>query len=127
MANNFVYVFKNKETSLYTWEAEIRSYMEKSNRPPSKLSLKMTKKEIIEKAIKNFLPEGTILEEGNGVSEAEYKELEELVNAEEFSLNFKIFLGKVVHITDGDTIKVAIKLGEKPTRFTFRLSGIDTP
>ena len=30
--------------SLYTWEAEIRSYMDKSNRPPSKLSLKMTKK-----------------------------------------------------------------------------------
>jgi len=26
MANNFVYVFHNKPTSLYTWEAEIRSY-----------------------------------------------------------------------------------------------------
>ena len=36
-------------------------------------------------------------------------------------------MGKVVHVTDGDTIKVAIKFGEKPTRFTFRLSGIDTP
>ena len=31
-------------------------------------SLKMTKKEIIEKAVKNFLPEGITLEEGNGVS-----------------------------------------------------------
>lgn len=46
MANNFVYVFKNKPTSIYTWEAEIRSYLDRSNRPPSKFSLKMTKKKI---------------------------------------------------------------------------------
>jgi len=38
MANNFVYVFKNKDNSGYSWEAEIRSYLEGSNRPPSKLS-----------------------------------------------------------------------------------------
>ena len=43
MANNFVYVFKNKPTSIYTWEAEIRSYLEKSNRPPSKFSLRLAK------------------------------------------------------------------------------------
>lgn len=43
MANNFVYVFKNKPNSIYTWEAEIRSYVERSNRPPSKLSLKLAK------------------------------------------------------------------------------------
>lgn len=39
-------------------------------------SLKLTKKEIIEKALKNFLPEGVTLAEGKGVSEAEYHELE---------------------------------------------------
>lgn len=44
MANNFVYVFKNKPNSIYTWEAEIRSYLDRSNRPPSKFSLRMTKK-----------------------------------------------------------------------------------
>jgi DNA-directed RNA polymerase II subunit RPB2 len=43
MANNFVYVFKNKPNSMYTWEAEIRSYLEKSNRPPSKFSVKLSK------------------------------------------------------------------------------------
>lgn len=48
-------------------------------------------------------------------------------SAEEFSLNFKIFLGKVVHVTDGDTVKIALKLNDKMTRFTFRLNGIDTP
>ena len=43
MANNFVYVFKNKPNSMYTWEAEIRSYLERSNRPPSKFSIKLSK------------------------------------------------------------------------------------
>lgn len=43
MANNFVYVFKNKPNSMFTWEAEIRSYLEKSNRPPSKFSVKLMK------------------------------------------------------------------------------------
>ena len=44
MASNFVYVFKNKPNSIYTWEAEIWSYREKSNWPPSKFSLKLAKK-----------------------------------------------------------------------------------
>ena len=43
MANNFVYVFRNKPTSIYTWEGEIRSYLDKSNRPPSKFSIKLAK------------------------------------------------------------------------------------
>ena len=43
MANNFIYVFKNKPNSMYIWEAEIRSYLEQSNRPPSKFSLKLAK------------------------------------------------------------------------------------
>lgn len=28
---------------MYTWEAEIRSYLEKSNRPPSKFALMLSK------------------------------------------------------------------------------------
>ena len=43
MANNFVYVFKNKANSIYSWEAEIRSYLEKSNRAPSKFSIMLAK------------------------------------------------------------------------------------
>jgi hypothetical protein len=43
MANNFVYVFHNKPQSLYTWEAEIRSYENRSNKPASKLSIKLSK------------------------------------------------------------------------------------
>ena len=43
MANNFVYVFHNKENSSYSWEAEIRSYKDNSNKPPSKFALKLAK------------------------------------------------------------------------------------
>ena len=43
MANNFVYVFKNKPSSMYIWEAEIRSYLERSNRPPSKFGIRLSK------------------------------------------------------------------------------------
>jgi endonuclease YncB( thermonuclease family) len=45
----------------------------------------------------------------------------------EFSLNFKTFLGKILKVTDGDTVKVAFKLTNELTRFTFRLNGVDTP
>lgn len=48
-------------------------------------------------------------------------------SVKEFSLNYKTFLGKVVHVTDGDTVKIVIKINGKLTRFTFRLNGIDTP
>ena len=41
-------------------------------------SLKLTKKEIIEKALKDFLPEGTKLTQESRFTEEEYKELEEL-------------------------------------------------
>ena len=43
MASNFVYVFQNKNTAMYHWEAEIRSYLERSNRPPSKFSVMLSK------------------------------------------------------------------------------------
>lgn len=43
IASNFVYVFKNRNNSLYSWEAEIRSYMERSNRPNSKFAMMILK------------------------------------------------------------------------------------
>lgn len=43
MACNFVYVFHNKPQSLYTWEVEIRSQQNRSNKPASKLSIKLSK------------------------------------------------------------------------------------
>lgn len=43
MANNFVYIFKNKELSNFLWEAEIRSLQDGSNRPASKFSIKISK------------------------------------------------------------------------------------
>ena len=32
-----------------------------------------------------------------------------------------------MHVTDGDTAKLAIKINNKIVKFTFRLNGIDTP
>lgn len=43
MASNFVYVFRNKLNSLYSWEAEIRSFVERSARPSSKFSIMLAK------------------------------------------------------------------------------------
>ena len=44
MANNFIYVFKKKEPSKYSWYAEIRSNMDSSNRPPNPFSIKILSK-----------------------------------------------------------------------------------
>lgn len=44
MANNFVYVFKKKEPSAYSWIAEIRSNLDSSNRPPSQFTVKISSK-----------------------------------------------------------------------------------
>jgi DNA-directed RNA polymerase II subunit RPB2 len=44
MANNFVYVFHKKQPAKYSWVAEIRSHMEKTNRPPSSFAVKMMSK-----------------------------------------------------------------------------------
>ena len=57
----------------------------------------------------------------------QYQELLNLKDAEEFSLNYKTFLGKVIKITDGDTLRAAVWLNNSPTKFIFRLGGIDTP
>ena len=44
MANNFVYIFKKKDPSAYSWYAEIRSSMDNSNKPPSLFTIKMLSK-----------------------------------------------------------------------------------
>jgi len=44
MASNFVYIFKKKSITKYSWFAEIRSYLEKSNKRPSIFAIKMRKK-----------------------------------------------------------------------------------
>jgi len=36
-------------------------------------------------------------------------------------------LAKVVKVTDGDTFKAVLWLNNHPTKFIFRLNGIDTP
>lgn len=43
MANNFVYVFKKREPSnVFSWQAEIRSNIDSSNRPASQFSIKLS-------------------------------------------------------------------------------------
>ena len=45
MANNFVYVFKKREPSnVFSWQAEIRSNLDSSNRPASQFSVKISGK-----------------------------------------------------------------------------------
>ena len=46
MASNFVYVFKKKDISGYSWQAEIRSNMDGANRPPAQFSVKISKKNV---------------------------------------------------------------------------------
>ena len=46
MATNFVYVFKKKDQSGYTWQAEIRSSIDGTNRPPVQFSVKISKKNV---------------------------------------------------------------------------------
>jgi len=43
MANNFVYLFKQKASVKYSWCVEIRSYLDKSNQAPSKFKIMMRK------------------------------------------------------------------------------------
>ena len=44
MATNFVYVFNKKEQSGYSWQAEVRSNIDGSNRPPVLFAVKIAKK-----------------------------------------------------------------------------------
>lgn len=44
MTSNFVYVFKNKQPSKYSWIAEIRSQIERSNEKPSLFQVKLLNK-----------------------------------------------------------------------------------
>ena len=49
MASNFVYVFKKKDILGTAWQAEIRSTLDGSNRPPIQFSVKISKKNIDDK------------------------------------------------------------------------------
>ena len=44
MATNFVYVFNKKEQSGFSWQAEVRSSLDGSNRPPVQFAVKNKKK-----------------------------------------------------------------------------------
>ena len=44
MATNFVYVFKKNEQSGFSWQAEVRSSIDGSNRPPIQFSVKIARK-----------------------------------------------------------------------------------
>ena len=44
MATNFVYVFNKKDQSGFTWQAEVRSSLDGSNRPPVLFAVKIAKK-----------------------------------------------------------------------------------
>ena len=44
MATNFVYVFNKKDQSGFSWQAEVRSSIDGSNRPPISFSVKIAKK-----------------------------------------------------------------------------------
>ncbi len=82
---------------------------------------------MINTALKSFLPEGVTLSKMQPLSTQQYDQLLNLKDAEEFSLNYKTFLGKVIRVTDGDTLRAAVWLNNVPTKFIFRLGGIDTP
>ena len=44
MATNFVYVFNKKDQSGFSWQAEVRSSIDGSNRPPIQFAVKIAKK-----------------------------------------------------------------------------------
>jgi hypothetical protein len=88
---------------------------------------KLNKKELIQQALNNFLPEGVTLTKDHALTLDKYEELKNIDEAPEFSLNYKVFLAKIVKVVDGDTVKAIIYLNSTFTRFTFRLNGIDTP
>lgn len=82
---------------------------------------------MIETAIKSFLPEGSSISKMQPLTLEQYEQLRNIQDAEEFSLNYRTFLGKVVKVTDGDTLRAVVWLNNVPTKFIFRLGGIDTP
>ena len=57
----------------------------------------------------------------------QYQKLVEINDAEEFSLNYKTLIAKVVKVKDRDTFKAVVWLHATPTKFTFRIGGLDTP
>ena len=96
----------------------------KSKKTPTLL---LNKKEMLETALKGFLPEGVTLTKMEPISKDQYSQMQAMKDAKDFSLNYRIFLGKVCKVTDGDTIKAIVFLNQMPTRFVFRLNGLDAP
>ena len=77
--------------------------------------------------MKAFLPEGVTISKMQPLTPDQYEHLLKIEDAQEFSLNYKSFLGKVVKVIDGDTLKAVVWLNNVPTKFVFRLGGLDTP
>jgi endonuclease YncB( thermonuclease family) len=82
---------------------------------------------MVDTAQRAFLPEGVTLSQLQPLTNEEYSSLVAVKDAAEFSLNYKSFLAKVSKVTDGDTLKAVIFLHATPTRFVFRINGVDTP
>ena len=63
------------------------------------------------------------------ITEQQYNEFSNINknNIKKFSLEDKIFIGKVVEVYDGDTCKIAIYFKNEFMKFTMRMLGYDTP
>ena len=57
----------------------------------------------------------------------QYLTLQGLADKEEYSLAGQEHLAKVYYVTDGDSLKLILKLHGEFKRLDFRLDGIDTP
>lgn len=102
----------------------IGSATEKKQSRLKKGAVRVNKREMIESSTRAtgeaFLSMATLKQE-------QYNTLAAVEDAPQFSLNHRVFLAKVVRVTDGDTIKAVLFLHGVPTRFVFRVSGVDTP
>ena len=62
------------------------------------------------------------------ITKEQYNELKKIDKTVEiFSLNKKIFIGKVVDVYDGDTCKIVINLKNEFVKFNVRMLGYDSP
>ena len=63
------------------------------------------------------------------ITEEQYKEFEKInkTNVKKFTLENKIFIGKVVDVYDGDTCKIVMCFKNEFMKFSMRMLGYDTP
>ena len=63
------------------------------------------------------------------ITEEQYKEFDKINknNVKKFTLENKIFIGKVVEVYDGDTCKIVIYFKNEFIKFNMRMLGYDTP